>query len=297
MKKIKIIKNPSSGKKGSESEFYTMCNLLLEKSYMLHLFNTEKRYDAYHEAKNTANDYDLIIVSGGDGTVNEVAKGIYEAHSSTPMAIYMSGTVNDFAKYIKMPTNPKKFVDIIEKNNILNIDLGSVNGEVFINVAAAGAFVSIAHSTTKEKKKYLGRGAYYLDGMTSLNKNMKTSYRLRVEVDDQIFEEEFQLFLISNSKSAGGFSNISPKAEIQDGYLDCIFLRKGYFFDQAEVFMKVFRGTHLESEYIKYFRTKKIKIDLLDKKELELDIDGEQYGNFPIEVNVIEHAINILIGE
>ncbi len=297
MKKIKIIKNPSSGKKGYESEFYTMCNMLLEKSYMIHLFNTKKKYDAYHEAKNTANDYDIIIVSGGDGTVNEVAKGIYEAKSKTPMAIFMSGTVNDFAKYLKLPANPKKFVDMIEKNKIINIDLGSVNGEIFINVAAAGAFVSIAHSTTKEKKKYLGRGAYYLDGMTSLNKNMKTSYKLRLEVDNEIFEEEFQLFLISNSKSAGGFSNISPRAEIQDGYLDCIFLRKGYFFDQAEVFMKIFKGTHLESEYIKYFKCKKIKIDLLDNKELEMDIDGEKYGEFPVEVNVIENAINIIVEE
>ncbi len=295
MKKIKIIQNPSSGRIGYEDEFNEVCRLLLQKSFVLHLFKTQKEDDAYYETKLAVKEgYDLIIVAGGDGTVKEVAKGLYESKTDVPMAIFRTGTVNDFANHLKLPRTAEAFIKLIDKQNSIPVDVGVINGDVFINIAAAGIFTSIAHVTKKEVKKYLGRGAYYLEAMANLPRNLTTSYRLRVTSDEFTHEDDYHLFLITNSSSVGGFDKMAPIAEIQDGYFDCIFIRKAPLMMQADIFMKILMGKHLESSYCDFFRSKHIKIELLEDKKLELDIDGEYGGGFPIDIKVENGAIYVL---
>jgi|LGOV01.1.fsa_nt_gb diacylglycerol kinase (ATP) len=295
MKKIKIIQNPSSGRIGYEDEFNEVCRLLLQKSFVLHLFKTQKKDDAYYETKLAVKEgYDLIIVAGGDGTVKEVAKGLYESKTNVPMAIFRTGTVNDFANHLKLPRTAEAFIKLIDKQNSIPVDVGVINGDVFINIAAAGIFTSIAHVTKKEVKKYLGRGAYYLEAMANLPRNLTTSYRLRVTSDEFTHEDDYHLFLITNSSSVGGFDKMAPIAEIQDGYFDCIFIRKAPLMMQADIFMKILMGKHLESSYCDFFRSKHIKIELLEDKKLELDIDGEYGGGFPIDIKVENGAIYVL---
>lgn len=295
MRKIKIIQNPSSGRVGYEDEFNEVCRLLLNKSYILHLFKTEKKDDAYYEAKLAVKEgYDLIIVSGGDGTVNEVARGLYESNTEIPMAIFRTGTVNDFANHLKLPNTAEAFIKMVEKNYKIPVDVGVINNEVFINIAAAGIFTSIAHDTKKEIKKYLGRSAYYLEAMINLPKNLTQSYRLKVASDEFNHEDDYHLFLITNSSSVGGFDKMSPVAEIQDGYFDCIFLRKAPLVMQADIFMKILMGKHLESPYVDFFRSKHITVELVDDKKLDVDIDGEYGGGFPIDIKVEQGAIYVI---
>ena len=298
MKKIKLIQNPSSGRVGFEDEFNELCRLLLNRSYVLHLFKTKKKDDAYYETKlAVAEGYDMIVVSGGDGTVNEVAKGLYETHTDIPMAIFRTGTVNDFANHLKLPNTAEAFLKIIEANYKIPVDIGVINGDVFINIAAAGIFTSVAHETKKEVKKYLGRSAYYLEAMVNLPKNLSTSYRLKVTSDEFTHEDDYHLFLITNSSSVGGFDKMSPIAEIQDGYFDCIFLKKAPIVMQADLFMKILLGKHLESKYVDFFRSKHLKIEKMDDQSLDLDIDGEKGGDFPIDIEVVPAAIYVIAEE
>lgn len=298
MKKLKIILNPSSGRIGYEDEFNDLCRLLLNKSYTMHLFKTQKKDDAYYETKLAITEgYDMVVVAGGDGTVNEVARALYECQTSVPMAIFRMGTVNDFANHLKLPKTAEAFVKLIEAEYKIPVDIGIINGDVFINIAAAGIFTSVGHETKKELKKYLGRGAYYLEAMVNLPRNLSQSYRLKVTSEEFNHEDDYHLFLITNSSSVGGFDKMSPIAEIQDGYFDCIFLKKAPIVMQADLFMKILMGKHLGSKYVDYFRTKHIKIELSDDQELELDIDGEKGGNFPIDVEVIPAAIYVIADE
>lgn len=295
MKKIKIIQNPSSGRLGYEDEFNEVCRLLINQSYVIHLFKTQKKDDAYNETlKAVQEGYDLIIVSGGDGTVNEVAKGLYEMKTDIPMAIFRTGTVNDFANHLKLPTTAPAFLKMIEKQNKIPVDVGVINDDIFINIAAAGMFTSIAHETKKEIKKYLGRSAYYLEAMLNLPKHLTKSYRLKVTSKEFTHEDDYHLFMITNSSSVGGFDKMSPVAEIQDGYFDCIFLRKAPFVIQADIFMKILMGKHLESPYVDFFRSQHIVVELLDNQAMEVDIDGEFGGHFPIDVTVQQGAIYVM---
>lgn len=296
--KVKIIRNPSSGRMGFEDEFEDLCRLLLNKSYYLHLFKTKKKNDAYDEAiKAVKEEYDVIIVSGGDGTVNEVAKALCELKTKIPMAIFKSGTINDFANHLKLPTSSKAFVEMIEKNKIISVDVGTLNGDVFVNIAAAGIFTAVAHQTKKEIKAILGRSAYYFEAIMDLSKSLTKFYRLRIESEEFTNEGDYHLFLITNSSSVGGFDKISPIAEIQDGYLDCMFIKKAPLVNQAELFMKIMVGKHLKDKYIDYFRTKHVKIELLEEKHLDVDIDGEYGGGFPIDIKVIHLGLNVVVND
>lgn len=298
MIKIKIIQNPSSGKIGFEDEFNDVCRYLLERSYMIHLFKTEKKDDAYFETlKAVKEGFDLILVSGGDGTVNEVAKALYELRTEVPMAIFKTGTVNDFANHLKLPKTAHAFVEMIKKFNAIPVDIGLINGKVFVNIAAAGIFTSVAHDTKKEVKKYLGRSAYYLEAIVNLPRSLTQSYKLKVTSEEFTTVDDYHLFLITNSSSVAGFDKISPIAEIQDGYFDCFFIKKAPIVGQADVFMKILLGKHLDNKYIDYFKTKHIKVELLSDDHLEVDVDGEFGGVLPIDIKVVPSAIRVLIDE
>ena len=110
MKKIKIIFNPSSGRQTVEKKLDRLITMLLDDGYTINKFFTQKKDDAMNETiKTCKEDWDMIVVSGGDGTVNEVAKGIALSKRKVPVAILSSGTVNDFANHMKIPKDINEF--------------------------------------------------------------------------------------------------------------------------------------------------------------------------------------------
>jgi len=144
-------------------------------------------------------------------------------------------------------------------------------------------------------KAVLGKNAYYLSVLKDLTEKGLYTTNLTVTADDLELTDDFYLFLVSNSPSVGGFCNLAPEANIQDALLDCVFVKKGSFIDNVEVFIRVLNGNHTDSESVLYFKTKKIKIINNSEKDVEYDVDGEYGGNLPIEIEVVPAAINIII--
>ena len=158
MKKVKVICNPSSGRQNAQRKIEQLCSMLINEGYIVGKFNTKAKNDAMYETIKACNeDWDLIIASGGDGTVNEVAKGIVKGRRKIPVAILSSGTVNDFANYMKFPRDLDEFVNMIKKGNTMDVDLGKVNDEYFVNVAASGLLTDIGYKVPAEIKAILGK--------------------------------------------------------------------------------------------------------------------------------------------
>ena len=103
---------------------------------------------------------------------------------------------------------------MIQNGENIPVDIGLLNGQVFVNIAAAGIFTSVAHMTKKEVKKYLGRSAYYLEAIMKLPKNLRTSYRLKITSEEFCTEEDYHLFLINNSSSVGGSPSIGDVTQV-----------------------------------------------------------------------------------
>lgn len=294
MKKVKFIINPSSGRQTMERRIDQLCKFLLDHGYIVGKYFTGKKHDAMMEAKRTCNsDFDYIIACGGDGTVNEVVKGISLSDKKLPLAIMASGTVNDFANYLNIPKNINGFFNMIRDENIIKVDIGRVNDNYFANVAAGGLLTNVAYQVTTEMKALLGRTAYYFEGIKELTMQNLDPIRVKIKSEEYTNEEEILLFLISNSSSIGGFKKLAPEADIMDGLLDVVVIKKSAVADLANIFLNVLTGGHINHPNVIYFKTKSIYVEA-DVK-VSIDIDGEYGGVLPANFQVIPRGLEIFV--
>lgn len=294
MKKVKIISNPSSGRQSIDRRLDRLIKLLIDNNYTVNKFETEKKDDAMYETIKTTNeDWDLIVVSGGDGTVNEVAKGIVLGSKKIPVAILASGTVNDFANYMNIPKDVNEFFEMIERGEIVDVDLGRLNDSYFVNVAAGGLLTNVGYQVLPEAKLVLGRMAYYLEGVKEFTTQNLEPIHLKVESKEYSGEEEVLLFIISNSSSIGGFKKLAPAADVLDGLLDVVIIKKSGLPDIANIFFNIFRGEHVNHPNVIYFKSNKIKLSSDD--DLTIDVDGEYGGKLPGVFETVPKAFRIFV--
>ncbi len=294
MRKIKFIINPSSGRQAMEKKIDTLCKLLLDDGYIIGKYFTKNKYDAMLEARRTCEeDFDLIIVCGGDGTVNEVVKGIVTGSRRLPIAILASGTVNDFANYLEIPRNTYEFFDLIKRNKIVDVDIGSVNEDYFVNVAAGGLLTNVAYQAQPDVKAVLGRMAYYLEGLRELANQGLETVKVSIHSDEFTSEEDILLFVISNSSSIGGFTKLAPEADVVDGLLDVVLIKKADVAELVNIFVNVLTGEHINHPKVIYYKTKKVMVE--SDRKIVIDIDGEYGGRLPAEFKVIPKGLSILV--
>ena len=294
MRKIKFIINPSSGRQAMEKKIDTLCKLLLDDGYIIGKYFTKNKYDAMLEARRTCEeDFDLIIVCGGDGTVNEVVKGIVTGSRRLPIAILASGTVNDFANYLEIPRNTYEFFDLIKRNKIVDVDIGSVNEDYFVNVAAGGLLTNVAYQAQPDVKAVLGRMAYYQEGLRDLANQGLETVKVSIHSDEFTSEEDILLFVISNSSSIGGFTKLAPEADVVDGLLDVVLIKKADVAELVNIFVNVLTGEHINHPKVIYYKTKKVMVE--SDRKIVIDIDGEYGGRLPAEFKVIPKGLSILV--
>lgn len=294
MEKAKIICNPSSGRQIIQKRVDHLANLLLESGYTVNKFNTQKKDDAMKETmKACREDWDFIIACGGDGTINEVAKGIAKSERKIPVAILSAGTVNDFANHMELPKNMDDFFQMIKKQNIKEVDLGKVNDEYFINVAASGLLTNVGYQVQPEAKAIFGRMAYYIEGAREIPKQKFEPVRVEFISEEYSKEEDILLFLISNSASIGGFKMFAPDASVSDGYLDVVIIMKSAMGDLAQIFVNIFKGEHIHHPNVEYFKTKKLTVNTTE--DITIDIDGEYGGKLPATFEVVSNGFKIFI--
>ncbi len=295
MKRVKIIINPSSGRQLVERKIDYLSKLLLDDGYIVGKYFTEKKDDAKNETIKTCNeDWDMIVACGGDGTVNEVATGIALSENKLPVAILASGTVNDFANHMKIPTNIDDFYDMIKREELINVDLGKVNEDYFVNVAAAGLFANVGYLVNSEMKALLGRMAYYFEGIRELTTENLEPIKLSFESEEYTDITDTMLFLVSNSSSIGGFKKLAPNADVLDGLLDVLIIKKSNVPDLANILFNVLTGDHINHSNVIYFKTKNLTVKS-DNPDVIMDVDGEYGGKFPAVFQIISEEFRIFV--
>ncbi|GFI40914.1 diacylglycerol kinase [Thomasclavelia cocleata] len=297
MKHCLFIVNPSAGQRSIQNNLDKLIGQLILKQLVNHvdIFYTSKKDDGYYKVlKCDEKNYDFITVVGGDGTINEVVSGMVESHKTIPLCILAAGTVNDFANYLNLPTETNAVCDLINNFHTVCCDVGKIDNRYFMNVAAGGMFSDVSFSVSKTDKKRLGPLAYYLNGLANLPSQLNTNIDLKIILDDvNVIEESAKMFMITNTNRVGGFENIIPLADIQDGLLDLIIIKKCSVTDLVALSKDYLLKKHARSPFIAYFQAKKIEI--YSKQDVIIDIDGEQGSLLPVTIEVVNKTINILI--
>jgi len=294
MKRARVIYNPTAGRELFRKELPNVLQRLEEAGYETSAHATTGEGDATEAAKIAVErKHDLVIVAGGDGTINEVIHGIAEAAYRPQIGIIPAGTTNDFARALAIPRETKKALEIILQNNVKALDIGKVNDKYFINIAGGGDLTELTYDVPIRLKSALGQLAYYAKGIEMLPSLKPVS--TVIEYDDQVFEGEIMLFLVANTNSVAGFEKLAPNALIDDGYFDLLILKKTNLAEFLRIATAALRGAHLEDDNIIYTQAKRIKVTPQEK--MLLNIDGEYGGKLPGEIINLKQHLDFFVSD
>lgn len=297
MKHIFII-NPKSGKKDST---LTISNFLKENYCDLDyiIYNTKAVNDAtnYVKKKCEENEDEITFYAcGGDGTLNEVINGA-AGYNDVYVTVYPCGSGNDFVKAFGKENYFNDLHNIIN-GEVKKIDLLNVNGRLTTNMANLGFDASVAFNMQKFKKWPLitGKGAYNISLIYSLIFNMKHQCEIIID-DEKVFEGKMLLTAAGNGVCCGGSYYCLPQAQIDDGYIDAVFIKKISRIKFLMMVGKYKDGSYINDEkYKKYVTLKKCKkIKLISNKDIAYSLDGECSVNKQFDISIEPQAINFII--
>ena len=295
--RLKIIVNPSSGRELAKTNIEDMLSYMVSQRAITRadIFYTAGKDDARHFAEDTdPEDYDYIVAAGGDGTVNEVICGLLEGGVDLPLAIYTSGTVNDFATNVGMPQSPSDFARMLMNPRIRRIDCGKCKDNYFLNVAAAGLMTEISYNVTSELKTALGPMAYWVSAIKDIPA-FGSTMPLRITANGKTFDTDAMMLFVSNTQSVGGFRKLMTLADIEDGMLDLLIVRKVEPADVMPLMGKLMIGDHLDSDKAIYLQSDRIDIEVRDERqEIVLDLDGEKGPSLPVRIECIKKCIDLI---
>jgi len=295
VKKVKLIYNPYSGTR----TFPGYLDLFLKKyqsaGYQVDIFRSLQENDLYKGLKNLTDEHQSIIVAGGDGSVNEIVNEMMKREIDLPLGIIPSGTINDFASFLKMPKDYGNCFDALLKNNIKPIDVGQVNDKYFINVCVGGLFSGVTQGIDINMKNTLGRLVYYVNGLKEIPKIQIIPFK--IQTSNQTIEEDLFVFFILNSKRAGGFQHLAKFASINDGMLDFIGVKTNQIYRLPTLLMNLMNKKKFSNKNVIYIQDNYFKIDI-NKKENKThyaNIDGERGPKFPLIIKVHHQVIDMIV--
>lgn len=289
-KKVKLIYNPAAGDKSFNSYLDKFLEMFQAAGFKVDIFRSMQVGDFEDGLDNIDQDFDAVIVAGGDGSASEMVNLLQKKQIDLPLGIIPAGTANDFASFLGMTQNIENSIKRILDWNIREIDIGRVNDRYFLNVCVGGIISQIAHGTETEMKNRLGKVAYYLQGLKELPKIKSMS--LKIETSKETIEGDFLGFFIFNSKDAGGFKNIAKLASIDDGLFDLLAVKTGNILKLSSAAADLFQGRDINNDNLIYLQDSSFKITRTGRENQAeyCDIDGEKGPAFPLEIKLLPSA-------
>ncbi len=232
---------------------------------------------------------DLVILGGGDGTMNAAVDTLVEC--GLPLGILPTGTGNDLARTLAIPTDLEAAAEVVGAGRRHRIDLGWVNGKHFFNAASIGLSAEVTRHHTKERKRRYWLFAYVL----SLRDAWRTTrpFRAWLTCDGQLTRLRAIQVTVGNGRHYGGGMTVSDNAAIDDGWLDVYCLKPGSFWGLLALFpaLRLGRLRHRESVHVSRGRT----IEVRTRRRLPVNTDGELTTRTPAEFRVVPGALEVFV--
>ncbi|HIQ96819.1 MAG TPA: diacylglycerol kinase family lipid kinase [Candidatus Limivivens merdigallinarum] len=293
MKKILFVVNPKSGKGKIRSHLMDIIDIFNQNEMDVTVYITQKPMDACEVAKRRAEEFDMLICSGGDGTLDEVVTGMLKGGHHRPVGYIPAGSTNDFANSLKLPLQMKEAAKSIAKEHPYACDVGSFNGDYFVYIAAFGLFTDVAYETKQDMKNVLGHLAYLLEGAKRLF-NIK-NYHMKIRTHEEAIEGDFIYGMVTNSQSVGGFRNITGKQVcLNDGVFEVTLIRTPKNGMELEEILAALVSREMDNKRVYSFKADYVEFE--SQEEVPWTLDGENGGKHQ-KATVINHkqAFNIMI--
>ena len=287
MKKAMLIINPTSGGEKALDYKEKLENKAKEYFEYVETKITEKAKDATAFADEASKEnYEAVIVFGGDGTVNEVISGIAEKDYIPKLGIIPGGTGNLITKLLEISQDIDEAIDQLDFNKTNSIDIGKANKSYFGYIFSVGSLPEAIHNVEIEDKTKYGVLAYAINTIKSVIKD--EVFNIKIETENGSYEGEASqvLVLLSNY-----YADKKIFEENKDGYANILILKNASIISKISLIPDLLKGDIVENDNIEYIIAKDITIS--SDTKLESDIDGDQSDDLPVKITVLGNHIEI----
>ncbi|MCL2226529.1 MAG: YegS/Rv2252/BmrU family lipid kinase [Oscillospiraceae bacterium] len=292
MKNTMLIINPASGRGLSKVAIGTILSQLCENGHIVTVYFTGK-LTAEELAFEHAGQYELVVCTGGDGSISSVISGVLRSGASIPIGYIPAGTANDIATTLSLSKTPAEAVKTIVGGAPKALDIGFFGEKYFTYIAAFGAFTGVAYSTPQSAKRSLGHLAYVLAGLAEMPA-IKARHTV-VEYDGSTISGDFVFGAVVNSTSVAGFLKLDPqRVNLADGMFEIVLVRQPLdpvaFLDlMASLAMQNYDGDNIQ-----LLQASCVKFTF--EEDVAWTVDGEDGGvHSEVEITNSHRAVSIIV--
>lgn len=293
-KKLLLIVNPCSGRAKMRGELLRVTEILSLGGYDITVYPTKAKGDATKRIADIKNNqFEKIVVCGGDGTLNEVITGIMQSSIECTLGYIPAGTLNEWSTGLQIAKHiPTAAKDIINGMPI-QLDIGKFGDKYFSYTASFGAFTEASYSAPQDIKNVLGQAAYFFEGIKSLT-NIKPIH-LKFCCDGREIEGDFLFGAISNSMSVGGIVKFKEAmVKLNDGLFEVLLIRNPASVSEFQSIVDGLLRQDLSRKGIEFFHTNAITVH--NGQNVSWTLDGEYAeGADLVEIKNIKQAIKFIV--
>lgn len=292
-KKLLFIFNPRSGKGQIRNKLLDIIDVFVKGGYEVIVHPTQGPLDGCKMAQEMAGNVDLIVCSGGDGTLDEVVTGLMKAQADVPIGYIPAGSTNDFANSLEIPRDMVAAAKDILEGQLYSFDVGDFNNDTFVYVAAFGLFTDVSYQTDQNLKNLLGHLAYVMEGTKRIF-DVK-SYQVKIEANGTSYEGEYIYGMITNSHSVGGFKNlIGPGVEMNDGLFEVTLIKRPKNLLELNEIIAALLNAYDNTSLIDTFKADFLEIH--SQESISWTLDGEYGGDhMDVKIKNKKQALDIVI--
>ena len=293
-KKLLLIVNPCSGRAKMRTELLRVVEILSADDYAVTVYPTRARGDATdYVSALSENEYERIVVCGGDGTLNEVITGLMKAGLRLTLGYIPSGTLNEWSSGLGIARSiPKAAADITTGKKI-QLDIGKFGERYFSYTASFGAFTDASYSAPQDVKNVLGQAAYFFEGIKSLG-NIKPVH-LKFKTAERETEGDFLFGAVSNSMSVGRIVKFDESVvKLNDGRFEILLIRNPDNILKLQPIIDGILKRDFDKEGIEFFTADSVTVT--GGEGLSWTLDGEYAeGGDEIVISNMHNAIELVV--
>lgn len=286
-KKILFIVNPTAGTRTHKFEEALIQKWLDHGRFSYEMHVTTHAGNGTETIVSRIDEFDGFIAVGGDGTVNEVFKGVLG--SKKWFGIIPSGSGNGLARTLNIPMNIEGAFQTLNKGKVRAIDYVKINDDSFVNVAGMGFDAKVAHKFRNLKVR--GLQSYARVTLAEFGKSKDRSVKIRIK--GKTLKEKAMMVSFANSTQFGNNAFIAPKARLDDGKVNIVILKKFSWLDAPLLAWRLFNKQIGQSTLQKEYAVKKATIE--SKKGIYLHIDGEARAKVnKVKLKVMRKGVKVI---
>lgn len=294
MKKLLFIANPRAGRGRNAAAFFEAACTFSKAGYLIDIRKPEQYGDISRFAAE-AEGYDLIVCSGGDGTLSSTLSGAMKipAEKRPPIGYMPGGSTNDFASSLGLPSAIPAAAENILHGTPTELDLGMWGDTEFVYVASFGAFTRASYAAPQDAKNALGGLAYILEGARDLD--TLRPYRISVDTEEEHLEGDYLFGAISNSTTIAGRMKLSDEiVKMDDGEFELVLVRDIKSLEDLHNVLQTLTRQEFDPRYVTVRHVKTVRFRT--EEDIPWSLDGEYAPSRPeVVIRNLHNAYRLIL--